>query len=76
MICGVAMNLLLFRSVCSNNCVTVLSQYLQEAGHVHDSSAANASTSSEATLNLDGLTQCDDIKHPGRMRNWLETSWM
>lgn len=56
------MNLLLFRSLCPSNCVTVLSQYLQEASPVRDTYAANANSSSEATIHLDGLSQYDDIK--------------
>lgn len=51
-----------FRSLCPTNGVSVLSQYLQEAGPVRDTSAANAYTSSEATVDLDGLSQYADIR--------------
>lgn len=65
-----------FRSLCPTDDVSVLSQYLQEAGPVCDTSAANAYTSSEAMVDLDGLSNMLIQQHPGRMTNWLETSWI
>lgn len=44
--------------------VTVLSQYLPEAGPVHDAQAGSANASSEETIHLHGLSQYDDIKAP------------
>lgn len=50
--------------------VTVLSQYLPEAGPVCDTQAASANASSEEIVSLRGLSQYYDIKAP-----WEDEVW-
>lgn len=50
--------------------MNVLSQYLPEAGPVHDAQAGSANASSEETIHLHGLSQYDDIKAP-----WEDEVW-
>lgn len=51
--------------------MTVLSQYLPEAGPAHDTQAGSANASSEEAINFHGLSQYYDIKAPWEDEVWV-----